>query len=135
VSGKAFHLNTDSSFNEENWGVGFEYEFEERNKWIPLVTGLTFIDSMDRTSNYLGGGSKRRFLLGDDSDGMHIDAGAFAFVMTRQDYKNNAPFLGALPFISMGNSRFAVNVTYVPEIAPKMVAFVYFQVTIKVAEF
>jgi hypothetical protein len=66
---------------------------------------------------------------------MHIDAGFFAFVMTRQDYKNNAPFLGALPFISIGNNRFSVNVTYVPEVVPKMVAFVYFQATIKVAEF
>ena len=55
--------------------------------------------------------------------------------MTRQDYKNNNPFLGALPFISVGNSRFAVNIIYVPEIVPKMVAFVYFQATFKLAEF
>jgi hypothetical protein len=135
LSGKSIHLDTANSFNEKNWGLGFEYNFEERNKWIPLITGLTFKDSLKRTSNYLGGGTKRRFLLGDDPDGMHIDAGVFAFVMTRQDYKNNDPFIGALPFISVGNSRFSVNVTYVPKIVPKMIAFVYFQATIKVAEF
>ena len=66
---------------------------------------------------------------------MHVDAGVIAFVMTRQDYKNNDPFPGVLPFLSIGNNRFAVNITYVPEIVPKMVAFLYFQVTIKLAEF
>jgi len=135
VSGKSVHLDADVSFNEKNWGLGFEYDFEERNKWIPLITGLVFKDSLKRTSKYLGGGAKRRFLLGNNPDGMHLDAGIFAFVMTRQDYKNNDPFVGALPFISVGNSRFAVNITYVPKIVPKMVAFVYFQLTIKIAEF
>lgn len=135
VSGISVHLDTPKSFNEKNWGLGFEYDFEERNKWIPVVTGLVYIDSLERTSKYLGGGAKRRFLLSDDRDGMHIDAGAFAFVMTRQDYKNNDPFIGALPFISVGNSRFSINVTYVPKIVPKMIAFVYFQLTVKIAEF
>lgn len=37
--------------------------------------------------------------------------------------------------LSVGNSRFAINLTYVPKIDPKMVAFVYFQATIKIAEF
>jgi len=135
VSGKSFHLNTETDFNEKNWGIGFEYDFEERDNWIPLITGLTFKDSLDKTSNYLGGGAKRRFLLTDNRDGMHIDAGVFGFVMTRQDYKNNAPFVGALPFISVGNSSFAINVTYVPKIVPKMIAFVYLQATFKIAEF
>lgn len=135
VSGKSIHLNSETSFNEKNWGLGFEYDFEERNKWIPLITGVIFKDSLENTSKYLGGGTKRRFLLGDDPDDMHMDAGVFAFVMTRQDYKNNDPFIGALPFVSVGNSRFSVNLTYVPKIVPKMIAFIYFQVTIKVAEF
>lgn len=135
VSGKSIHFGTDTSFNESNWGVGFEYDFEQRNNWIPLITGASFKDSLENTSNYLGGGTKRRFLLGADPDGMHIDAGVIAFVMTREDYKNNDPFPGALPFLSIGNNRFAVNVTYVPRIVPKMVAFLYFQATIKIAEF
>ncbi len=66
---------------------------------------------------------------------MHVDAGVIGFVMTRQDYNNNDPFLGALPFISVGNNRFAVNITYVPEIVPKMVAFLYFQATLRIADF
>ena len=55
------------------------------NNWIPLITGASFKDSLENTSNYLGGGTKRRFLLGADPDGMHIDAGVIAFVITRQD--------------------------------------------------
>jgi len=66
---------------------------------------------------------------------MHLDAGIIGFVMTRRDYKINDPFLGAVPFISLGNSLIALNITYVPKIVPKMVAFVYFQATFKLAEF
>lgn len=135
VSGKSIHFRTDTSFNEQNWGLGFEYDFEQKNSWIPLITGASFKDSLENTSNYLGAGTKRRFLLGDDPEGMHLDAGIIGFVMTRQDYKNNDPFLGAVPFISLGNSRIALNITYVPKIVPKMVAFVYFQATFKIAEF
>jgi len=135
VSGKSIPFGTDTSFNEQNWGLGFEYDFERENNWIPLITGASFKDSLENTSNYLGGGIKRRFLLGDDPEGMHLDAGIIGFVMTRRDYKNNDPFLGALPFISLGNNRIALNITYVPKIVPKMLAFVYFLATFKIAEF
>jgi hypothetical protein len=102
---------------------------------LTMITGLSFKDSRNEKSNHPGASTKRRFLPGDDQDGMHIDAGISGFLMTRQDYKYNDPFLGALPFISVGNSRFSINATYVPKIVPKMVAFVYFQATIKMAEF
>ena len=133
VSGKSIHLGTDTSFNEENWGLGFEYDFEEKNNWINLITGVTFKDSLNNTSNYLGAGTKRRYLLGDDPQGIHIDAGVLAFAMTRRDYRDNDPFLGVLPFISVGNRRVAVNITYVPNIVPKSVAFIYFQATFRIA--
>ena len=133
VSGKSIHLGTDTSFNEENWGLGFEYDFEEKNNWINLITGVTFKDSLNNTSNYLGAGTKRRYLLGDDPQGMHIDAGVLAFAMTRRDYRDNDPFLGVLPFISVGNRRVAVNITYVPKLVPKSVAFIYFQATFRIA--
>ena len=135
VSGKSIHLGTDTSFNEANWGLGFEYDFEENNNWINLITGVSFKDSLNNTSNYLGAGTKRRFLLGDDPEGMHIDAGVLAFAMTRRDYRNNDPFLGVLPFVSVGNRRVAVNITYVPDIVPKSVAFIYFQATFRIAGF
>lgn len=134
VSGKVIHFSS-RSYNENNWGLGFEYDFEKRNNWLPLITAVSFKDSNDQTSNYLAGGAKRRFLLSNDSKGLHIDAGIVGFLMTRHDYKNNQPFPGVLPFASIGNHWAAVNITYVPKIRPKMVAFVYFQLMFKLAEF
>ena len=61
VSGRSIHFGSDTSFNETNRGFGFEYDFEQRNNWIPLITGASFKDSLENTSNYLGGGTKRRF--------------------------------------------------------------------------
>ena len=61
--------------------------------------------------------------------------GIIEFVMTLHDYKNNDLFPGALAFISLGNRRFAINITYVPKIVPKMVVFVYFPATFKIAVF
>jgi len=134
VSGKAIHFS-DGEYNENNNGLGFEYDFDERNNWIPLITGVSFSDSNNQTSNYLGGGVKRRFHLSNDPKGFHFDAGIIGFVMTRHDYKNNDPFLAALPFVSIGFEWVAINITYVPKIKPKMVAFMYFQATVKLAEF
>lgn len=134
VSGKAIHFS-DKKYNENNTGLGFEYDFKERSNWIPIITGASFLDSNNQTSNYLGGGAKRRFHLTNDPKGFHFDAGLFAFVMTRHDYKNNDPFVAALPFISIGFEWVAINVTYVPKLQPKMVSFVYFQAAIKLVEF
>lgn len=135
VSGKAFHFNTDVSWNEKNWGLGFEYDFEREGDWIPLITGLSFKDSNNMTSRYFGGGAKRRFDLSNDPDGMYLDAGLVSLVMTRYDHNDNKPFIGVLPFVSIGNNRFSANLTYVPEMSPKMVSFLYIQGTIKLAEF
>ncbi|VAW91864.1 hypothetical protein MNBD_GAMMA22-1547 [hydrothermal vent metagenome] len=134
VSGKAIHYGS-GNYNENNKGFGFEYDFKERNNWIPLITAVSFLDSNSQTSNYLGAGSKRRFRFSNDPKGFHFDAGILAFVMTRQDYKNNDPFVAALPFVSFGYDWLAINITYVPKIQPKMVAFTYFQASIRLFEF
>ena len=133
INGKAMHEHK-KNYNEENWGLGFEYNFEEKDKWINFVNGGFFKDSMDNQSNYLGGGIKRRFLLSDDKDGWHVDAGITAFVMTRKNFKNGQPFLGALPYASVGTDRFAVNMTYIPSVSPKLVALWFFQASFKVVE-
>ena len=85
-------------------------------------------------SKYLGGGSKRRFLLGADKDGWHIDAGLTAFIMTRKDYNNERPFLAALPFVSIGTSQFAINATYIPAVSPKTEPLWFFQASVQVAK-
>ncbi len=134
VSGTALHIGS-NNLNEKNYGLGFEYDFEERENWIRFITGASFKDSNDQTSKYLGGGSKRRYRFGSDPDGWHIDTGIVAFAMTRKDHNDNEPFLGALPFASVGNDWAALNLTFVPKISPKMYAFWYFQASIKILEF
>ncbi len=133
INGKAFHQN-DKNYNENNWGLGFEYNFEEKDKWINFANGGYFKDSNRNRSNYLGGGSKRRFLLSDDKDGWHIDAGYTAFVMTRKDFKNNQPFFAALPFISIGTEKFAINATYIPKASPKLEALVFIQASFQLSQ-
>ncbi len=132
INGRSIHLD-DRTFNETNTGLGFEYDFEPRERWRPLINAATFRDSNDNTSNYLGAGLKRRLLGGRRS--LHLDAGALAFVMTRQDFRDNQPFPGVLPFVSVGNRHVAVNAAYVPRTHPKLVELVYFQLMIRAAEF
>lgn len=133
VNGKSVHADK-RNYNEENWGLGFEYDFAEDKKWINFVNGGFFKDSLSNTSKYLGGGSKRRFLLGSDKDGWHIDAGLTAFLMTRKDHKNNQPFFGALPFVSIGTSAFAINATWIPAVSPKHESLWFFQAAFKLSE-
>jgi len=133
INGKAMHEDN-KNYNEENYGLGFEYNFEEKNHWITFINGGFFKDSHSNNSNYLGGGIKRRFLLGEDKDGWHIDAGMTAFLMTRKNFKKGQPFFGALPYASIGTSRFAVNATYIPSVSPKLVALWFFQASVTVAE-
>lgn len=133
INGKSIHENK-RNYNEENWGLGFEYNFSEDKKWINFINGGYFKDSLSNTSKYLGGGSKRRFLLGDHKDGWHIDAGLTAFLMTRKDQKNNQPFIGALPFVSIGTGKFAINATFIPAVSPKTESLWFFQAAFKLSE-
>ncbi|MDH5371042.1 MAG: hypothetical protein OEW99_13525 [Gammaproteobacteria bacterium] len=132
INGKALHEN--NNFNEENWGLGFEYNFAEEKKWIHFINGGFFKDSHLNNSNYLGGGSKRRLLLGMDKEGWHIDTGITAFIMTRKDYNNEKPFFGILPYFSIGIGEVALNATYIPAISPKLVALWFFQASVQIAE-
>ena len=133
INGKAFHEKK-KNYNEESWGLGFEYNFKENKKWIKFVNGGFFKDSNFNRSNYLGGGIKRRFLLTDDKESWHFDAGVTAFVMTRKGFNNNDPFIGALPYFSVGTRNFAINATYIPSISPKFVAVVFLQASFKLSE-
>jgi len=134
LNGKAIHSGS-GNYNEDNWGVGFEYDIKAEDKWIPFVAGSTFKDSNDQTSNYLGGGYKYRVPLEKDKDGWRVDFSFIAFLMTRKDYNNNEPFLGALPFIAIGTSKVMLNVTYIPKVTPKTVSLFYFQLKFKLMEF
>ncbi|MBI3561374.1 MAG: hypothetical protein HY080_06620 [Gammaproteobacteria bacterium] len=134
LNGKALHLR-DGKYNEKNWGLGFNYDFDEHHHWINFLHGSVFKDSNNQTSNYLGGGMKRRYHLDRDPNGWRVDGGFIAFLMTRQDFHNNNPFFGALPFVAVGKGWFTLNATYIPAISPKHTDLFFFQAMVRVAQF
>lgn len=133
VNGKAIHFNQGNrNYNESNWGAGIQYDWAPVSQnWIPFAMASGFKDSMNNPSYYAGGGMMRRYQF----DNLHFEAGAVAFVMTREDYKDHKPFLGALPAFSMGTKQVALNMTYIPKVDPKMVPLVFFQLKINLSSF
>jgi hypothetical protein len=132
VNGKAIHINPPATtdFNERNWGAGAQYDFDpigQERHWIPFVTASGFKDSFKNPSYYAGGGMVRRFIPFSAHKTVHVDAGAVAFFMTREDYRDNHPFFGALPVLSVGAGRVALNMTFIPKVDPKMVSLLFFQ--------
>lgn len=135
VNGRSWHVDRKQDWNENNYGLGFEYDLIPRGNWIPLLSGGAFKDSNRQTSRYLGGGAKRRFDFGPAHWQMHFDAGLLGFVMTRKDYRDEQPFVGVLPFVSLGRGRFAVNLTYIPKTHPKSTDLVYLQLMFRLGTF
>jgi hypothetical protein len=132
VNGKALHLGAPAgrNLNESNWGLGLQYDWNRAHtNWVPFATVSGFRDSNGNPSYYAGGGALYRFQF----DGVHVDAGAVAFVMTRKDYNDHKPFLGALPAFSVGTKNIAVNFTYVPKVEPKAVPLWFFQLKINLS--
>ncbi len=139
ANGIADHLDAapnGAKLNEQNWGAGFQYDFEPWHEhWIPFITATGFQDSNFNPSFYAGGGIMRRFMLSEELDKLHLDAGLVAFLMTRKDFRNNRPFFVALPALTFGTDHLAINATYIPKVHPKMVALFYYQLKIKLLEF
>ena len=138
LNGKALHINPprDIEYNERNWGAGLQYDFKSYgDTWIPFVTASGFLDSFENPSYYTGAGLVRRFHFGQEIDSLHFDTGIIGFFMTRKDYRNGNPFFGMLPALSFGNRRFALNITYIPKVQPKMVALWFFQLKISMTDF
>jgi len=133
INGKSFHKEQPNKkrFNENNWGIGVQYELApHKEKWRPYLTLSGFQDSYKRNSFYAGGGMLRRFSLAKIKKGWHFDAGFIGFVMTRKDYHNRKPFLGALPAFSFGTDKVSINASYVPRVEPKMVPLWFLQLKI-----
>jgi len=131
VNGKALHLGVPAgmTMNENNWGLGLQYDFELINhRWMPFTAVSGFIDSMDMPSYYAGVGLMHRYPLSRHfSTALNLDTGLIAFMMTRDDYKNSQPFPGVLPAFSIGNRKLALNLTYIPKVQPKMMPLWFFQ--------
>lgn len=128
VNGKAYHLDRQEKYNENNWGAGLQYDFDKTaNNWVPFIAASGFLDSNSNPSYHAGGGAARRFQINDT---FHADAGIVAFFMTRENFNNDRPFFGALPVLSVGIEQVSINMTYVPKVDPKMVPLLFFQLKI-----
>ncbi len=134
LNGKAIHLDG-GDYNEENWGLGLEYDFAPKGSWIKFVNASWFKDSNYNTSKYIGAGIKRRFRLDNNEDGWFFDAGGIAFLMTRKDHNDNDPFPGVLPFVAVGTGPVTMNLTYIPSVSPKYKELLYFQFLVRVKTF
>jgi len=133
LNGKAIHLQNPagSNYNESNWGFGAQYDFAAlRGSWVPFAMASWFIDSNENPSYYAGGGMAKRFDFGPQKLGLHADVGVVGFVMQREDFRGDLPFVGVLPVMTIGAGRVAVNMTYIPKTDPKGVEILFFQLKI-----
>jgi hypothetical protein len=112
INGRSVHLNAERQWNQDNWGLGFEKEFNSSARWVATAVANGFKDSMDNPSYMAGVSFKRRFRA--PSSHLYFDAGLVSFMMTRHDVRHDAPFPGILPTMTFGAHHFAVNVTYMP---------------------
>ena len=115
INGKSHHINADYDWNENNLGLGMEYEFRPTSRWIKTLNANSFVDSLDNMSYMAGAGLKRRLLSSERFGGVYLDAGVVAFLMARKDINDYRPFPGALPTLSIGNRYAGINLTYLPK--------------------
>ena len=114
LNGKSYHLDSSYDWNENNTGLGVEYEFAQKSAWKKILMANGFRDSTDNMSYMAGAGLHRRLYETEKLAGFYVYAGLNAFLMARDDVNGSKPFPGILPSVSVGNRRFGVNLTYLP---------------------
>lgn len=114
-NGKSIHVDASEDWNEDNYGLGLEYQFATESRWKKVVMANAFRDSNDEMSYMAGAGLHRNLFTTDRLNGFYLDAGINAFFMTRKDVNDNKPFPGALPSLTLGNRYAGLNLTYLPK--------------------
>ena len=114
INGRSSHIDSTYDWNENNIGLGLEYQFEQKSAWRRIAMANGFRDSTDVMSYMAGFGLHRRLYETDRLGGFYVYGGLNAFVMTRDDVDGGEPFPGILPSLSVGNRNFGVNLTYLP---------------------
>ncbi len=121
INGRSIHVDAKKNWNENNFGLGFEYQFSGESRWKKQLMVNGFRDSSKNMSYMAGGGIHRNLYATDRLHGFYVDAGVNAFLMTRQNINNNRPFPGALPSLTVGNRYMGLNLTYLPKKAVESV--------------
>jgi len=114
LNGKSYHFNSTYDWNDKNFGLGIEHEFDSKSAWRTTVMANGFRDSTDKMSYMAGAGLHRRIFETERLSGFYVYAGLNAFVMTRDDVGDSKPFPGILPSVSIGNEKIGLNLTYLP---------------------
>ena len=78
VNGRSHHVNSDYDWNENNYGLGLEYQYDSSSRWLWSVHGNAFLDSQNNISYMAGGGLKRRLFQSEHPAGFYLDAGLIA---------------------------------------------------------
>ena len=120
VNGKSYHFNSTYDWNENNFGLGIEHEFDSKSAWRVMVMANAFRDSTDNMSYMAGAGLHRRLYETERLSGFYVQVGLNAFIMARDDVDNSKPFPGILPSMSIGNEKIGFNLTYLPRQAVEM---------------
>ena len=115
LNGKSYHFDSSYDWNENNTGLGVEYQFEQKSPWRKIVMANAFRDSTNNMSYMAGAGLQRRIYETHKLGGFYVYAGLNAFVMTRDDVENSEPFPGILPSVTIGNDKVGFNLTYLPK--------------------
>jgi len=115
INGKSFHLGASQDWNEDNYGLGLEYQLDGESRWKSRLMANGFRDSNDEMSYMAGGGMYRNLYSTDRLKSFYVDAGINVFLMTRKDINNNRPFPGMLPSLTFGNDYVGMNLTYLPK--------------------
>ena len=114
LNGRSIHVDATENWNEDNVGLGLEYQFMSSSAWKKQLMVNGFRDSNDEMSYMAGAGLHRTLYESEHLNGFYVDAGINAFLMTRRDINDNRPFPGAVPSLSFGNRYMGVNLTYLP---------------------
>lgn len=114
LNGRSIHVDATEDWNEDNIGLGLEYQFAGDSRWKKQVMVNGFRDSNEDMSYMAGAGLRRNLYSTERLNGFYLDAGINAFLMTRRDINDNRPFPGVIPSLSIGNRDMGLNLTYLP---------------------
>lgn len=115
LNGRSIHLGSSEDWNENNLGLGVEYQFSSQSRWRTRLMANGFQDSTESMSYMAGGGLHRNLFATHRLRGFYVDAGLSAFLMTREDVDDGRPFPGILPTLTIGNRYVGMNLTYLPK--------------------
>lgn len=114
LNGRSVHIGAEQDWNENNLGLGVEYQFASESRWKTILLANGFRDSNEKMSYMAGAGLHRTLFDTPRLADFYVDIGVSAFVMTREDVNGNRPFPSVLPSLTIGNRHAGINLAYVP---------------------